>query len=298
MKDKSDKDSDNNLSHDKVSGEVRQIPLDCIIPNRYQPRKTIEKESLQELIDSISTHGVLQPIVVRQDPKSKDKYEIIMGERRFRSCQALNKETIPAVVKPANDRQMMEWALIENTHRKDLNPIERAKAYQQLVETFNLTQEEVAQRVGTDRATVTNFIRLLGLPPEIQEDIRNQKFSVSHAMAIMAVPDSHRRLIFWRRARNEDLSVRNLRIVIDAYIHPRGVGLGQASVIARPAILKECHSGNNPEIREVEERLWKKFGKPVRIHMFKLQDKIRSGWISMDFISDEEYRSILKILDK
>ncbi|MEW6027407.1 MAG: ParB/RepB/Spo0J family partition protein [Planctomycetota bacterium] len=170
------------LNYDKVSGlpaafhpaqagEVVQIPLEKIIPNRFQPRKTIEKESLQELIDSISTHGVLQPIVVRRDPKRTDIYEIMMGERRFRSCQALKKDTIPAIITEANDQRMMECALIENTHRKDLNPIERAKAYQLLADTFHLTQEEVAKRVGADRTTVSHFIRLLGLPQEIQDDI-------------------------------------------------------------------------------------------------------------------------------
>lgn len=283
------------MSHDKVTGEVRQIPLECIIPNRYQPRKTIEKESLQELIDSISTHGVLQPIVVRQDPKSKDKYEIIMGERRFRSCQALKKATIPAVVKPATDMQMMEWALIENTHRKDLNPIERAKAYQQLVKVFHLTQEDVAKRVGADRAVVSNFIRLLGLPQEIQDDVRDQNITVGHAIAILAIPDSTRRLMVWQRVRNEDISVRNTRIIVDAYLHPRGISTGTGRFV-QP--VKECSARNDQEIRELQQRLWKKFGAEVHVTVFKMNDKLMSGGVHFSFYSEEEYQRILKILDK
>ncbi|MEW6025793.1 MAG: ParB/RepB/Spo0J family partition protein [Planctomycetota bacterium] len=288
------KDSDNNPSHDKVSGEVVQIPLEKIVPNRFQPRKTIEKESLQELIDSISTHGVLQPIVVRRDPKRPDIYEIMMGERRFRSCEALKLPTIPAIITEANDQRMMECALVENTHRKDLNPIERAEAYRQLVKMCRLSQEEVAKRVGTDRATISNFIRLLGLPQEIQEDIKKQKFSVSHAMAILAVPDSTRRLMLWKRARNEDLSVRVLRVLVDAYMHPRGISTGVGRFVQQ---FKDCNATNDKNIRELEQRLRQKFGAEVRVNLFKLQDKLRSGGIYISFYSDEQYQNVLKMLD-
>jgi len=294
MKDKSNDLSPHSEKFDKK--EVREIPLDCIIPNRYQPRKTIEKESLQELIDSISTHGVLQPIVVRPDPKKPSIYEIIMGERRFRSCEALKKATIPAVVKPATDMQMMEWALIENTHRKDLNPIERAKAYQQLVETFHLTQEEVAKRVGADRATVSNFIRMLGLPPEIIEDVRSQRISVGHALAILALPDSNKRLMVWHRVRNEDLSVRNTRIVVDAYLHPRGVAV--SSEARKFPMLKEFNAYNDEEIRELTRKLVEKFGSTVSIHVHKLDGKFISAVISLMIYSDDEYKHVVDIMNK
>ena len=283
------------LNHDKVSGEVIQIPLDRIIPNRYQPRKTIEKESLQELIDSISTHGVLQPIVVRQDPKSKDKYEIIMGERRFRSCEALKKATIPAVVKEADDRQMMEWALIENTHRKDLNPIELAKAYQQLVQVFHLTHEEVAKRVGANRATITNFIRLLGLPEEIQEDVRRQTIRVGHAISILAIPDSTRRLMIWQRVKNEDLSVRHLRILVDAYLHPRGIAVVPGD---RAPQYKEYNSNTDPTLREDEERIRQKLGPKatVRARYGKQGQLFLFGMITISCSTEDELRRILKLM--
>lgn len=215
--------------------EVREIKLDSIIPNRFQPRNAIDPAGLQELVDSIRTAGVLEPIIVRQIPKTRvyqdhcppnAEYEIIMGERRFRSCQALKMDTIPAMVKEADDRQMLEWALIENTHRKDLNPIERAKAYKQLANTFHLTHQQVAERVGIDRTAVTNFIRLLTLPPEIQADMERQTIKLGHALTILAVPDSTRRLALWQRVKNEDLSIRHLKILVDAYLHPRGVAVG------------------------------------------------------------------------
>ena len=269
---------------------VRQVKLDHIIPNRFQPRKTIEKESLQELIDSIKTHGVLEPILVRQVPGKEDCYEIIMGERRFRSCQALNKETIPAIIKEADDCQMLEWAIIENIQRKDLNPIERAKAYQQLTETFHLTQEEVARRVGAERSTVTNFIRLLGLPLEIQEDIMNQKITLGHALVLLSIPDSTSRLKIWERIKNEALSIRNLRIIVDAYLHPRGVATGTARAIQ----YRELHAGNDPTLRECAAHLWKKFDTRVEVRFFKMGDKVISGMIMIHLQSEDDLQRIMK----
>lgn len=283
------------LNHEKVSGEVVQIPLEKIIPNRFQPRKTIEKESLQELIDSISTHGVLQPIVVRRDPKKVGIYEIMMGERRFRSCEALKLQTIPAIITEANDQRMMECALIENTHRKDLNPIERAQAYQLLSDTFHLTQEEVAKRVGADRTTVSHFIRLLGLPQEIQDDISRHPHLLGHAKAILAVPDSTRRLALWQRVRNEDLSVRHLRIIIDAYMHPRGISISPQS---RAPQYREFHPGNAPELREPYERLFRKMppNVEVRITYGQVGEQFLFGSVSVSCHNKEDFLRILKII--
>ena len=270
---------------DKKS-EVQEIKLSAIIPNRFQPRKAFDQAELQELMDSIKTAGVLEPIIVRQVPKQSDKYEIIMGERRFRSCQTLKMDTIPAVVKEADDRQMLEWALIENTHRKDLNPIERAKGYKQLADIFGLTHQQVAERVGTGRVTVTNFIRLLELPPEIQEDIKKQTRSVGHAISLLAIPDSKLRLKLWHRVKNEDLSVRNLRIIIDAYLKPRGVAVG----IGRMPQFKQYHSDIDPNLGEHEERLRKKLppNANVNIQYGKIGEKFIFGHISISCNSEED----------
>ncbi|MBI4711880.1 MAG: ParB/RepB/Spo0J family partition protein [Planctomycetes bacterium] len=275
--------------------EIREIELDCIIPNRFQPRQAIDQAGLQELMDSIKTAGVLEPIIVRQVPKQSDKYEIIMGERRFRACQALKKQTIPAVVKEADDRQMLEWALIENTHRKDLNPIERAQAYKRLADTFHLTHQQVAERVGVGRTTITHFIRLLDLPQEIQEDIRRQTRSVGHAIAILAVPDSKLRLKIWQRVKNEDLSVRHLRILVDAYLHPRGISTTPA---ARSPQLKQLHPGNDPQLRECAERLRRKLPDNinVNIHHAKFGDQFLFGSISLSYHKEDDLQRILKAI--
>lgn len=285
--------------------EVREIKLDSIIPNRFQPRKDFDQAALQELMDSIKTSGVLEPIIVRQIPKTrayqKDcppnaEYEIIMGERRFRACQALKMDTIPAVLKEADDRQMLEWALIENTHRKDLNPIERAKAYKQLADSFHLTHQQVAERVGVGRTTITDFIRLLSLPPEIQEDVGRQTFKIWHAMAILAIPDSTRRLALWQRVKNEDLSVRHLRILVDAYLHPRGVSTTAAD---RSPQYKELHPGNDPQLRECAERLRQKLPANigVNIHHGKIGDQFIFGSISLSYHKENDLQRILKAIE-
>ncbi|MFA5794882.1 MAG: ParB/RepB/Spo0J family partition protein [Candidatus Brocadiia bacterium] len=276
--------------------QVQEIKLSTIIPNRFQPRKTFDQAGLQELMDSIKTAGVLEPIIVRRDPKNPDCCEIIMGERRFRSCQALKMDTIPAVVKEADDRQMLEWAIIENTHRKDLNPIERAKGYKQLADTFNLTHQEVAERVGVGRTTVTDLIRLLSLPKEIQDDVGRQTIRVGHAMALLAIPDPERRLKIWQRVKNEDLSVRNLRIIVDSLIHPRGVGMG--GTFSRQPQYKEFHCGNDSTLREYAERIRQKLcnKSDVRITSGKMGDKLIFGSIFISYSSEDELQRILKIL--
>ncbi|MFH1228595.1 MAG: ParB/RepB/Spo0J family partition protein [Planctomycetota bacterium] len=290
--------------------EVQEIRLDLIIPNRFQPRKAFDQAELQELMDSIKTAGVLEPIIVRpvrnKTPRSmatkneaisngaEEKYEIIMGERRFRSCQALKMATIPAVVKEADNRQMLEWAIIENTHRKDLNPIERAKGYKQLADTFGLTHQQVSERVGVGRTTVTDFIRLLSLPAEIQADVGRQTIKVGHAMALLAIPDPERRRKIWQRVKNEDLSVRNLRIIVDSLFHPRGIAVG----VGRSPQYKEFHCGNDPALRECAERIRQKLGNNtnVRITSGKMGDKLIFGSISIGYSSEDELQRILKIL--
>ena len=284
--------------------EVQEIRLDCIIPNRFQPRKVFDPAALKELMDSIRTNGVLEPILVRLIPKTrvyqKDcppnaEYELIMGERRFRACQGLKMATIPAIVREADDRQMLELALVENTLRTDLNPIERAKAYKQLADTFGLTHQEVAERVGTDRATVTNFIRLLTLPKEIQADVGRQTIRVGHAMAILAIPDPARRRALWQRVKNEDLSVRNLRIIVDSYLHPRGVAIGVGRTTNQ---YKESNSGHDQKLREYGERIRQKLGAKADVHITsgKIGDKFIFGSISIGSHNEEDFERILKAM--
>jgi len=202
---------------------------------------------------------------------------------------------VPAIIKEADDREMLEWALIENIQRKDLNPMERAKAYQQLAHTFHLTHKEVAERVGVDRATVTNFIRLLTLPPKIQADVGRQTIKLGHALALLAIPDSTRRLKIWQRVKKEDLSVRHLRILVDAYLHPRGISIVRT---ARAPQYKEFHPGNDPNLREPCQRLREKLGPnaDVSIRCGKTGDKFLYGMISIGCNSQEEFQRLLKTI--
>ncbi len=158
---------------------TQEVPLDRIVPNRYQPRQTFEPGELAQLADSVKRNGVLQPVLVRR--KADGLFELIAGERRYRAARLAGLKSIPAIVRNSSDEQSMELALIENLQREDLNPIEEARAYYRLVSEFGLTQESLAQRFGKDRSSVANSLRLLTLPNEIKELVESLKLSMCHA---------------------------------------------------------------------------------------------------------------------
>jgi len=174
--------------------------------NPLQPRKDFSPEAMQELMLSIKEKGVIQPITVRQ---VDDAFELIAGERRLRACQQLGLATIPAYVFPVkNEAEMLELALIENVQRENLNPVDEAQAYRILAETFDLSHEEIAQRVGKDRSTITNALRLLNLPEPILKDLRAGVLSAGHARPILALPTPKQQLNVWQRIKHDGLSVR------------------------------------------------------------------------------------------
>jgi ParB family chromosome partitioning protein len=164
-----------------------QLPLNQIKPNPFQPRKQFDEEALTSLVDSIKAVGVLQPVLVRE--LSPGEYEIIAGERRYRAARRAGLPTIPAVVRPVDDASSLEQALIENLQREDLNPLDEAAAYQQLIEDFDLTHDEVARRIGKSRAAVTNSLRLFQLPPSVQRHVRDNLLTAGHARALLGSPD-------------------------------------------------------------------------------------------------------------
>jgi ParB family transcriptional regulator, chromosome partitioning protein len=166
-------------------GSAQQIPLSKIKPNPYQPRKTFRAEDLQELVQSVKEKGILQPIIVR---RKADQWEIIAGERRYRAAQKLGMLTIPAIEMQASDVESLELALIENLQRADLSPLEEAEGYQRLQEAFNMTQEQIAQKVGKDRATVANAIRLLRLSPDVKGLLASGELTAGHARVLAALP--------------------------------------------------------------------------------------------------------------
>ena len=197
-------------SHVDTNGgsSISEIALDTIIANPDQPRRTFDEEALQELADSIREHGVISPITLRDN--SDGTYMIIAGERRFRASKIAGLDRIPAYIRTAKDEQVMEWALIENIQREDLDAIEIALAYQRLMDDYNLTQERMSERVGKKRATVANYLRLLKLPAEIQVGIKEKKIDMGHARAILSTPSAERQLALYQRILREGLSVRKV----------------------------------------------------------------------------------------
>jgi ParB family chromosome partitioning protein len=187
-------------------GGLDELPLASIRPNRFQPRDHFDEEALALLADSIREVGVLQPVLVR--PVGDDEYELIAGERRWRAARRVGLQTIPALVRETGDAAALEQALVENLHRDSLNPLEEAAAYQQLIEDFGLTHDDVAARVGRSRATVTNTLRLMQLPPAIQKLLQQGKLSMGHARALLGSPDRAYQEVLAKRIVDEDLSVR------------------------------------------------------------------------------------------
>ncbi len=190
------------------------LDISSIRPNAKQPRSVFEPEAFAELVHSIKELGVLQPIVVRSIPDEAGKYELIMGERRLRASKEAGLTKIPAVIRETADENMLRDALLENLHRSDLNPLEEASAYQQLLEDFGITQEELANRIGRSRPKITNSIRLLKLPAEVQRKVAAGVLSAGHARALLAVEDNDRQLQLANKVINEGLSVRSLEEIV------------------------------------------------------------------------------------
>jgi len=227
------------------------IAIDLIDPSPLQPRGIFDESKLDELAQSISANGVVQPLIVR--PK-QDRFELIAGERRWRAAQRAGLTRVPAIVRNVSDDKVLELALIENIQREDLNPIEEARAYKKLIDTVGLTQEVVAERVGRDRSYVTNFLRLLRLPEDLQELVQAGRISTGHARTLLGLPDvaAQRRLA--RKIIERDLSVRATEQAVRQLTEPRG----RATKDAKPSVA-------DPNVRAAETRLRRHFGTQVRI---------------------------------
>ncbi len=187
--------------------EIIEVELSLLKPNIFQPRKIFNQEQLDELVQSIKEHGVIQPIIIRKTLKG---YEIIAGERRFRAAKIVGLTTIPAVVRDYSDDQVMEIALIENLQREDLNPVEVASAYQKIMDRFHLTQEELANKVGKSRPHVANFLRLLNLPQEILDEVSRGTITMGHARAILAIEDEELQKELLTKIKQEEWNVRQI----------------------------------------------------------------------------------------
>jgi ParB family transcriptional regulator, chromosome partitioning protein len=230
-----------------------EIPLDQIIPNKYQPRTNFDREQLQELSKSIQSNGVVQPVIVR---RSGLQYQLIAGERRWRAAGLAGLKTIPAVVQEASEYKTLELALVENIQRQDLNPIEEASAYSTLISDFDLTQEEIALRVGKDRSSVANYLRLLKLPDEIRQKIENGTLSMGHARAILGLDSSKEQLVLAERILSEGLNVRQTEQLI------RHWKPGKGRKRPRP----DAPEAQDPNVKAAQRRLEEQYGTRVLIN--------------------------------
>ncbi|MEZ5026518.1 MAG: ParB/RepB/Spo0J family partition protein [Chitinophagales bacterium] len=203
---------------DSIINTVPKIKLEWIEVNPFQPRADFNQQALEELASSIKIHGVIQPITVRKI--GDKKYQLISGERRLRASQMAGMQEIPAYVRTANDQEVVEMALIENIQREDLNAIEVALTYQRLIDECNLTHENLGDRLGKDRSTVTNYLRLLKLPPEIQKALRGKILSMGHARAIISVPQVDKQLYVLKEVNNKGLSVRKTEELVRLLASP------------------------------------------------------------------------------
>jgi ParB family chromosome partitioning protein len=258
----------------EAAAPISQVSPDSIVPNPFQPRERIDPGALEGLMRSIQQNGILQPVAVR---KTGTGYQLVAGERRWRAALQLGLPTIPVVVREVPDERMLELALIENIQREDLNPIEKAKAYQQLMKTLNVTQEQAASRLGQDRATVANFIRLLDLPEEIQEIVSRGTISMGHARAILALSDRKAQWSICQRIVKDDLSVRATEMLVG--------GPAKKKASKKKAHTKAAH------LRDIEQKLGEKFGTKARI-----EDKGGKGHIVLEYYTPDDFQRIIEIV--
>lgn len=264
----------------KVVGGIDFIPVNNIKVNPYQPRTDFDEEALKELSDSIKLQGLIQPITVRQI--SKNEYQLISGERRLRASKLAGIEAIPAYVRTANDQQMLEMALIENIQRENLNAIEVALSFQRMIEECNLKQEELGDRVSKNRSTVTNYLRLLKLPPVIQAAIRDGQLSMGHARALINVGEVDKQLYVYREIVQKALSVRKTEELVRA--------LQQDG----PNKKKGNSKALSFQYQKIEDDLASRFATRVRLNLNNTKGK---GAIEIPFSSEEDLSRILELLD-
>jgi len=274
----SDQAMASNFPPDKeLHDSLQDIGIDAISPNPYQARTVWNEQDLADLAESIKANGVIQPIIVR---RAGPGYQLIAGERRFRAAQMASLTTIPALVREASDEQLLEWALVENIHRMDLNPIERAKAYQNYLSTFCLTQAEAAERLGENRSVIANYLRILDLPEEIKQMLAEGQLAMGHARAILSLPTDELRRKLANRALAGRLSVREVERLVRKYL----TGSTQARTTDRS---KPAH------ILDLENKLSSQLGTKVSIETRKNGQR---GRIIIEFYSLDEFDNIAEKL--
>lgn len=258
---------------------IQEIPIERIVTNPFQPRTTFDQEALQELAESIQLLGLIQPITVREVGL---KFQIISGERRFRACQLAGLTHIPAYIRKADDQGMLEMAIVENIQRENLDAIEIAISFQRLLEECQLTQEALSERVGKKRSTVTNYLRLLKLPAEIQWAIRKEKVSMGHAKVLLGLNDPKQQLQLCDQVLQQDLSVRQLETRI------RKMDEQNVDTVSKPEVPQLPN-----HCQELSQRIGQYFKTPVAIK----RNEQGKGKITISFSNDEELHAFLRALN-
>jgi ParB family chromosome partitioning protein len=278
------------------SSSISEVELDRIVPNPDQPRRMFDEEALRELSASIKSIGVIQPITLRK--LEDDTYQIIAGERRYRASQMAGLSAVPAYIKTADNDEMMEMALIENIQREDLNSIEIALAYQNLIDTFALTQEQLSERVGKKRATVTNYLRLLKLPAEVQMGVKNKKIDMGHARALITMNDPVAQLSLYNLILEDGLSVRKVESIVKDFSEgipiqpesPDGGGKPAATGKSKPAAKQQLPD----DFDVLKQHLSSYFQTDVQ---FSCNGQGK-GKITIPFGSPEDLERIIVMFDK
>lgn len=267
------------------SSAINEIDVDLIVPNPGQPRRIFNEESIEELATSIRELGIIQPLSLRS--ADDGTYQIIAGERRWRAARMAGLKTVPAYVRTVSDSEVTEMALIENIQREDLNAIEVALAFRKLIDTYNLTQERLSERLGKKRATIANHLRLLKLPAEIQIGLRDRKLDMGHARALLSVSDTKQQLHLYELILKEDLSVRR--------VEEMARRLSQAdSAEATPDHAEPVKSVSPEETKRLTERLQKAMPVPVRI----TRREDGKGAVTLKFQSDDELSALIEMLER
>ncbi|MBN8667454.1 MAG: ParB/RepB/Spo0J family partition protein [Chitinophagaceae bacterium] len=259
---------------DTVTG-VTRIPIDTIETNPKQPRRDFDETALQELANSIRIHDIIQPVTVSKLPSGK--YRLISGERRWRASKIAGLKDIPAYVRQANDQQLLELALLENLQREDLNAIEISLSYKRMMEELSYTQEQVADRMGFDRSTVTNYIRLLKLPPDIQIALRKGEMSMGHARALINVDTIDKQLYIFSEIKEKGLSVRQTEAMVRNLYKQDG------------PVKKQVKTSLPPAFQKIEDKLASHFSTRVKLK----HQSDGSGQLTFDYYSLEEFNKLL-----
>ena len=274
-----------------VGEGLREVPVAEVAPNPFQPRRQFADDNLQELAESIRAHGVLEPVVVRPvEGREPVRYELVVGERRWRAAQLAGLTTLPAVVRSVGDREMLQMALVENLQREDLNPVEEAEAYRRLVEEFGLSQEEVARAVGRKRPTVANTMRLLELEPEILEALRSGRLSAGHGKALLGLPPGPGRVELARRVMERALSVRETEELVRRLAQGPPDG-SQARAGPGGGARSSGGTGEHRRWAEVEAALERALGTRVVI-----REGRRKGRIEIEFYGEEDLVRLVELL--